>query len=188
MKKIFIFLISIQVLGCSVKDKAIEGKNNDANTLDPVSIVVESFYRWYLDSVYENGTINFPDVIITKDSIYKLDGTKYIALLNQSGFFSKQFIEEQKSLINECGNYLLTDKGRKEYREAGFMAVESKACDFMNYFPWIGGQGEEIHKVEIISSTIKENKAKVIVKAIDKVNVELVKEKDLWKINKIYIK
>ncbi|HXA02030.1 MAG TPA: hypothetical protein VNW99_08580 [Cytophagaceae bacterium] len=157
------------------------------NKKDAPSIVVEKFYSWYLDSLYENGKINTPDVVLTKDSVYRLDGTKFISLLRQSEFFSQSFIQDQQNLIQRCDDDLNNSDAQKMYKEAGFMAVESRNCSFMNYFPWIGGQGEEIKKVNIISSKIEGDKAKIIVKAIETVSIELLRDNTKWKIEKIYI-
>ena len=187
MKNILIVLIGIQFFGCVVKEKDNQQTTNNIEN-DSAVQAVESFYRWYLDSLYENGAINSPDVVLTKDSIYKLDGTKYLRLLKQSNFFSNNFLEGQKERVNECNEELITEKGQQQYREARFMAIESKVCDFMNYYPWIGGQGEDIEKIKIIASKIDGDKAKVVVKASQEVNVELIKENALWQINKIYIR
>lgn len=190
MKVLIIGIISILLLSCSSKNDPNKGKSDTNSTIrgnDSASMVVERFYSWYLDSLYENGSINTPDVIVLKDSVYSLDGSRYLLLLKRSGYFSNGFIDDQQAMIRQCNDVLVTSEGQKHYREAKFMAIQSNECDFMNYFPWIGGQGEELKKVQVLSSTITGDKAEVLVKAVEKVKVELIKENSEWKINKINI-
>ena len=168
---------------------------NMQQTDDPGKVVL-NFYKWYLKSIYLKKSVEGPEVILTKDSIYEIDATKHINFLKESGYFSPKFYENEIQLYNRCGEQL-KKVNVKQVEESGGLAadfVESEDCSFLSWMVWTGGQGEELSTVEIKSSNSKADIATVIAVIGDETGfkysnptVTLVKENGEWKISKILI-
>lgn len=171
-------------------------KSSSNDILNTPEKVVLKFYQWYLKDIYLKKYDDQPKVILTKDSIYKLDLSKSINFLKQCGYFSDKFYNNEKAMFSSCDEQLKKVNPR-QVEETGVppsMFVEGNACDFLNYMVWTGGQGEALTAVEIKSSKILADSAIVIAIIEDAKGykysypqVTLLKENEEWKISRIVI-
>jgi hypothetical protein len=184
-KNFLFILILVLFASCSTtntsKEIGMTEKVKQAN------LVVGNFYRWYLDSLYENSSIYGPTVVQRSDSVFELNGVRFLSLLENSGFVSSNFVNVQKNQIENCNAVLVKPESQSQFKEAGFLAIQSTDCSFMNYYPWVGGQGEKIAEIKILSSEVVSDEIHVRVRAVEVLLVKLIKEKDTWVINEISI-
>lgn len=165
--------------------------NNCTNKqYEKIQEVVNGFYSWYLSEYYNNPNIKNVQLIeieLTKDSIYQLNQKKYFEILNKTRFFSKNFIINEREKINHCNEELKKINLKNIENGGGIPTEDINLCNFMNYIPWVGGQGDICEKITISDIDIEGETAKVKVEAVDTVIIELVFENDFWKINRIYL-
>jgi len=196
-------LCNLVLLSCADKIKTSNSEIsvvNDTITfaakyVDPES-VVQNFYKWYLSSIYLKKSVEAPEVILTKDSVYELDASKHLEFLSECGYFSSKFYENEIQLFKKCDEQL-KKVDVKQVEESGGLALDfvgNEDCSFMNWKAWTGGQGEILNTVKIASSYINDKLANVVVAIGDSTgfvystpNVTLIKEDREWKISKIVI-
>ena len=174
---------------------------NSNKALNEPEKVAYDFYQYYLTNIYgKNEKFEFPDDKLNNDGIYQLDLTEHIKLLNESGFFSPQFYENEKPEFNLCNEGLKT-VSVKEVNDALFGQfpehfVKNGGCGFMRGYRWVGGMGETLDIVNVVKSEISGDMAKVTVvigqKEDDRYSynysypvVTLLKEDGQWKISDI---
>ena len=169
--------------------------NNKQSLKDPEKVVLK-FYQWYLKSIYLKKSVEGPEVILTKDSIYKIDVTKHIDFLKECGYFSPKFYDNEIQLFNRCGEQLKKVNAKQVEESGGFAAdfVDRNDCSFLSWMVWTGGQGEDLSTVEIKSSIVTADSATVIAVIGDATGykysnptVTLLKENGEWQISRIVI-
>ncbi len=181
-----------------ISEKILNTDSTESNlqTLNEPEKVVLKFYQWYLKSIYLKEHVEVPEVILTKDSIYKIDATKHLDFLKECGYFSSEFYGNETPLFNRCDEQLRKVNSMQVEESGGFAAdfVENNDCSFLNWMVWTGGQGEDLSTVEIEKSIISADSATVIAVIGDATGykysnplVTLLKEKGEWKISRIVI-
>jgi hypothetical protein len=155
--------------------------------------VVLQFYNWYLKEIYLKSTLERPDVKLTKESIYQIVPKVQFDKLKKTGFFSDEFYKNELIIYNAC-NVQLRKVKIKDVDKCGCSPsefVKNDDCDFLSYYPWTGGQGENLNKVTISKVTTSGDLSNVTAE-ISEANtpyshpiVTLLKEDRIWKISKI---
>src|SRR5215212_2131466 len=110
MNKIICLLIPLSIAAGACQDK----KDPNIFTCDIVDgigftdssfiKVVAGFYKWYITE-HCAGPDSFsssPKVIKVSDSLYQLDTEGHIKKLEQTGFFTERFIENERAMAEEC--------------------------------------------------------------------------------------
>lgn len=163
------------------------------NELNP-ALVALKFYNWYLKEIYLKKSVESPEVILNKDSVYELDPKAHIRFLNNSGYFSTKFYENEVGVFNSC-NEKLKKISSREVEKQGYSPSELVEGDdylFLTCMIWTMGQGETLNTAKVKSSKIEKDIANVVIAIGDSLSgdfsyshVTLLKEKDKWKIAKI---
>ena len=136
--------------------------NFKSKVLNEPEKVTLDFYQYYLRDIYKKYySIESPSAKLNSDGIYQLDPTEHIKFLNESGYFSPKFYENEIPLFEKCNDDLKA-VSVQEVNESGTFPEEfASTCDFVFYHQWVGGQGEELNTVDIINSEIIGNTASV---------------------------
>jgi hypothetical protein len=194
MKQIVIIAISILALSSSTQrslNPTTEGK--------PPEEVALQFYNWYLKYYNEYAKnshfkteLSSPDIKLV-NSAYQIISKDQFDQLKKIGFFSNEFFKNQTIIYNAC-NVQLRKVSIKKVEQCGCSPtefVEGNDCDFMTYYIWVGGQGENLNRAKIIKVNTHGNLSKVTIGisadnyAYSRPEVTLLKEDGNWKISKI---
>lgn len=169
--------------------------NFKSKVLSEPEKVTLDFYQYYLRDIYKKyDSVESPSAKLNSYGIYQLDPTEHIKFLNESGYFSPKFYENETPLFEKCDDDLKL-VSVQEVNEAGTFPEEfASACDFVFYHQWVGGQGEELNTVDIVKSEMAGDMASVMVVIGNRESgpysypiVTLKKESDGWKIIDIEI-
>jgi hypothetical protein len=166
---------------------------------DPEKVAID-FYQYYLTNVYgKNNQIAAPTVRLT-GGIYQIDPTQYLKFLNESGFFSSTFYQNELPKFDTCNKALKTITVKQVTDSGGFPTdfVPGDACGFMSFNQWVGGQGEKLDTANVLNSKINSDMAQVTLVIGQKLDetysynysyptITLVRENGKWKIGGITV-
>ena len=154
----------------SQKDKVYVESNEiiqfSNNLLNDSEKAVFSFYSFYLDSVYLKDSIEdgvYPE--LTNEGFYQLDRKGYLKFLDESGYFSSQFYENEKSKFDKCDD-VLKSISTDEAESFAELQLPDNSCSFVFSNSWIGGQGENLDTVEVLNSSVDEVNGISVVNAV----------------------
>ena len=159
---------------------------------------VIKFYKWYLDNYYNGKDEIFePRAVLNKNGIYQLDTSRYNQILRESNFFSIEYFQVENEKYALC-NSDLVNIDTAEVTECGCNPadlLESRNCNMTYSLRWLFHQGEITNDVKIISSELKNGRARVKVCLFNNeedpifcettVNVTLSQHSTGWKIDSI---
>ena len=175
------------------KDKFANAYSLRLNSPESVAL---SFYNWYLKDIYLKKSVESPELFLNEDSVYVLDPRAHIKFLNESGYFSTKFYENEVKMFDSC-NDKLSKINPHEVEDNGYFPPELAGddnCRFLECMIWTLGQGETLNTAKVKSSTIDKDSANVIITIGDTLagdfsysHVTLLKEKDKWKISRIRV-
>jgi hypothetical protein len=188
MKQIVTILITILTLSSA----SLSSLNLNAEEKPPQEVALQ-FYNWYLKNIYySKSDLSNPDIKLVK-STYQIISKDQFDKLKKTRFFSNEFYENQTIIYNAC-NLQLRKVSRRKVEKCACSPTEfvkGNECDFMAYYPWVGGQGETINTAKVIKVNTHENLSKVTIGlsadkyAFSRPEVTLLKEDGNWKISKI---
>jgi len=183
-----------------LSSKKVEKKESlTINELSEPERTVYDFYIWYLGEIYnkKNKEVQSVPSIIIENNKY-LTNNNYINFLNlASHYLSSSFLDREFERMRVCDsllNTLVVDDEHPMYKYYEFSnEIVNKYFYNFSHFYWVKGQGEQIDSVEIVSSSIDSITGNVFVNMITKpdnfiqfkLNINVTKENDIWKIDKI---
>lgn len=176
------------------------GPQTSTSSLNEPAKVVVNFYKYYLSNIYAKKDELAAPTVKLENGIYKLDSSAHLDFLNKSGFFSKDFYSNELPQFNLCDDALKTVSVSEVSKTGGMPTdfVKGDACSFLLYYQWVGGQGEALNTVHVVSSNTTGNVAVVTVAIGQQTDdtdnyiysypsVSLVDEAGLWKIASIRV-
>jgi hypothetical protein len=162
------------------------------NTEAPEMVALK-FYKWYLKNIYGHDKLSQPQVKLSKDSVYQVVPEGQFERLRKTGFFSEVFYKNQSAVYNKC-NVQLRLVNPQDVAKCGCSPatfVKNSDCDFLSYYTWTGGQGEDLNtaKIEKVKTAGSVSKVTIAVGeygyAFSHPEVTLLKEGHKWKIARI---
>ncbi len=200
MKKILLLILSPCFFSLC---RPVQANKQPVIPEGPVSIAegpseqVLKFYTWYLHEFYLKKPVEAPEIVLSPDSSsYHLDPAEHLAFLKSSGYFSDKFYERELPACNACEAKLRSIDARSILRAGGspIDPVDGRACAFLGWMPWTGGQGETLNTVNLVGADQIADSATVTIMLSDSAaepysypRVTLLKEKNAWKICRIVI-
>ena len=192
-----VFLVMLPLNGLSAqpsrKAPVSPPESSAIRILNAPERVVSTFYHWYLQEIYLHERIECPQVVLRDDGMYHLDSAAHVQFLTESGYFSSTFYQHNLPQYEAC-NRALHELDTQQIRGYPSDFIEGSACGFLQYMIWTGGQGEDVTMAEICHSTITEHHANVVAVMRESTGdayscalVDLVKEQQTWKIDRIVI-
>lgn len=174
----------------------------DSLNIDSCKLVVSDFFDWYIKS-YIREEQTPPTVLFSPrfkkypDGYCSLDIDEFKKSITDFKYFSKEFINFLINRNVECNEAILKDKITDLDDILNLRDETDKYCSFLFYDDWLGGQDYiEVTDFRIISTKLNFKKTKCIVKmesltdynsVHSKIFVEVIKEKDNYKINNIEV-
>jgi hypothetical protein len=161
--------------------------------LDSTAVaVVNGFFSWYIEKAYAHkpGYYQLPPYKKLNPESYIFDITEYQKRIGEIEFFSSAFKKTLSDKLNTCN----TEMQKVSWDSEPESQFNIKACDYLWYDNWVGGQGENIDGFKIVSETSKTDAIVVLVQmTIDDepyshVNVEVKREDGVYRISGIQLR
>jgi hypothetical protein len=170
-----------------------EGATGDIPTLnsEPVKIVT-NFFAWYIYDSYKQrpGYFQFPPYKKIAENSFIFDLEEFEKRLNEIQYLSNSFKISLVKKLEICNS----EMKKMSWDSEPEPQFNIKACDYLWYDNWIGGQGENIDGFKIIDSNVIGDNVEVLVqvsiagKPFVKVNVDVGLEEKKYKIFNIQLK
>jgi hypothetical protein len=187
--KVYIMVLFLGIISCNTNVSSNSASKTEGK--DAYTNFVKEFYSWYLNKIYKTYKEFYflPGYTKLTETAYIFNISPVIEKMRSSGYFSKNFIQNDSIKIADCNKEMLKYKWENE-PEPEF---NIQPCNFLWKDQIVGGQGENLDNFKIIETNIKNDSIAIVSidifekeKRLYNAKVEVLKDgKDGYKINSI---
>ncbi|GCC51974.1 hypothetical protein SanaruYs_22050 [Chryseotalea sanaruensis] len=172
MIKIYLYLLVFILIFCSSK------RTNQSNDQKNSRETVEKFYLWYIKDAYPKdfSYYQIPPYKKVDQKKYAFDNNEHKARLEKVKYLSKEYINSSLEKLEICNTEML----KLDWDAQPESQFNIRACDYLWFDNWVGGQGEDIDGFRIVNEVASNDRVVFM--------VEILIQKDVFAKSKVTVK